>query len=88
LQFIIFFPKVLVFVGVIILVLGTYATLYAANEPGDAGRIEAVSPVPDHLDSIARVTPVQDNKPVVNEIVADKLNADEKSKGTEFLTFN
>ncbi|XP_021928543.1 putative sodium-coupled neutral amino acid transporter 10 [Zootermopsis nevadensis] len=72
--------QVLVFIGVIILVLGTYATLYAANEPGNAGRIEAVSPVPDHFDSIARMTLVELKKPVANEIVADKLTADEKSK--------
>lgn len=78
------FSKVLVFIGVIILVLGTYATLYAANEPGNAGRIEAVSPVPDHFDSIARMTLVELKKPVANEIVADKLTADEKSKGTDF----
>lgn len=80
--------KVLVFVGVLVLVLGTYATLYAANESGDAEGIEAISPQPDHFDSVARMTVVQVNKPVVDEIVADKQNVDEKSKGTEFLTFH
>jgi hypothetical protein len=44
--------------------------------------------VPDHFDSVARMTVVQVNKPVVNEIVEDKLIAGEKSKGTEFVTFH
>jgi hypothetical protein len=85
---IIFVSKVLVFVGVLILVLGTYATLYAANESGDTDRSEAISPLPDHFDSIPRMTLVQVDKPEVDKIVVDKPAAVEKSKGTIFLTLH
>lgn len=83
----IFVSKVLVFVGILILVLGTYATLYAANESGDADRIEAISPLPDHFDSISRMTVIQVDKPVVDEVVVDKPGAGEKLKGIILLTF-
>lgn len=82
---IIFVSKVLVFVGVLILVLGTYATLYAANESGNENKIEAISPQPDHFDNVARMTVIQVNKPVVGDIVAGKPNEYEKSKGTKFI---
>lgn len=81
----IFVSKVLIFVGVLILVLGTYATLYAANESGNENKIEAISPQPDHFDNVARMTVIQVNKPVVDDIAAGKLNVYEKSKGTEFI---
>jgi hypothetical protein len=79
---IIFVSKVLIFVGVLILVLGTYATLYAANESGSEDKMEAVSPQPDQFDSVARMTVIQVNKPMVDDIAAGKLNVYEKSKGT------
>jgi hypothetical protein len=44
-----------------------------------------MSPQPDHIDNVARMTVIQVNKPGPDDIAADKLNAYEKSKGTEFL---
>lgn len=84
---IIFVSKVIIFIGVLILVLGTYATLYAASESGDADRSEAISPLPDHFDSISRMTLVQVDKPAVDKIAVDKPGAVEESKGT-ILTFH
>jgi len=84
---IIFVSKALVFIGVLILVLGTYATLYAASESGDDDRNEAISPLPDHFDIISRMTPVQVDKPAVDKIVVDKPDAVEVLKGT-ILTFH
>jgi hypothetical protein len=69
-----------VFVGVLILVLGTYATLYAANESSNVDKVEAISPQPNHFDDVARMTVIQVNKPAAADIVAGKLNAYEKSK--------
>lgn len=66
--------QVLVFVGVLILVLGTYATLYAANESGNEDKVQAISPQPDHFDNVARMTVIQVNIPVVDDIAAVKLN--------------
>ena len=84
---IIFVSKALVFIGVLILVLGTYATLYAANESGDANRNEAINPLPDHLDSISRMTLAQVDKPEVDKIVVDKPAAVKELEGT-ILTFH
>lgn len=72
--------QALVFIGVLILVLGTYATLYAASESGDDDKREAISPVPDHFDSISRMTLVQVDKPAVDKIVVDKPDAVEELK--------
>jgi hypothetical protein len=72
--------QALVFIGVLILVLGTYATLYAASESGDDDRNEAISPLPDHFDIISRMTPVQVDKPAVDKIVVDKPDAVEVLK--------
>jgi hypothetical protein len=82
----VFLSKVLIFIGVLILVLGTYATLYAANESGDADRSEAISPLPDHFDSISRMTQIQGGKPEIDKIGKDNPAAVEEVKGT-ILTF-
>lgn len=66
------------FVGALILVLGTYATLYAANESGNENKIEVISPQPAHSDDVVRMTVIQVNKPAVDDIAAGKLNAYEK----------
>jgi len=66
--------------------LGTYATLYAASESGDADRSEAISPLPDHFDGISRMTLVQVDKPAVDKTGVDKSDAVEELNGT-ILTF-
>ncbi|XP_069702221.1 putative sodium-coupled neutral amino acid transporter 10 [Periplaneta americana] len=72
--------QVLVFVGVLILVLGTYATLYAANEAADTEVIETVSIPSDHLDSVVRMTMIQVDKPVVENIVSQNDDSKLKAK--------
>ncbi|KAJ4427575.1 hypothetical protein ANN_25223 [Periplaneta americana] len=72
--------QVLVFVGVLILVLGTYATLYAANEAADTEVIETVSIPSDHLDSVVRMTMIQVDKPVVEDIVSQNDDSKLKAK--------
>jgi hypothetical protein len=69
-----------VFTGVLILVLGTYATLYAANEATNEDRIEFIEPQRDHFDDVARMTLIQVNKLEVDDIPAGKRSVYQKAR--------